>query len=234
MPIKKEVTIGDCRLILGDCTEILPLLAGVDACVSDPPYGMNWDGKVTTGKNGHGKAGVKAKHYGVKILNDDKPFDPSPLLNFKKVILFGSNHYADKLPKGTTLVWVKRFDGGFGSFLSDAEIAWMKGGHGVYCFRDTSLMGQTFNRNHPTEKPVSLMQWCLEKTEGVIVDPYMGSGTTLVACAKMGRKGIGIELDEDYYNISVERVRKAYEQTDLFVEPLSKPLNAKTSLLPGM
>jgi len=220
MPIKKEVTIGDCRLILGDCTEILPLLDGVDACVSDPPYGMNLN-TDTTRFSGGSPESQKKRAVGKKskpILNDDKPFDPSHLLNFKKVILFGSNHFADKLPKGTTLVWVKRFDGGFGSFLSDAEIAWMKGGHGVYCFRDTSLMGQTFNRNHPTEKPVSLMQWCLEKAEGVIVDPYMGSGTTLVACAKMGRKGVGIELDPDYFEIACTRVEEAYKSPDMFVE----------------
>jgi len=178
---------------------------------------------VTSGKNGHGEKGSKSKNYGVTIINDDKPFDPSPFMDFEEVIIFGFTHFAQKIPVGTNLVWVKRFDGGFGSFLSDAEIAWMKGGHGVYCFRDTSLMGETMNRNHPTEKPVSLMKWCLGKCSGeTILDPFMGSGTTGVACAKMGRKFIGIELDLKYFDIACKRIQKAYDQPDFFVAPPEK------------
>ena len=128
LPYKRKEVIGNCTLYEGDCMDIMPIIGKVDAVVTDPPYGMKWDGKVTTGKNGHGKAGVKAKHYGVTIINDDVPFDPSPFLKFDEVILFGFTHFAQRLPVGTNLVWVKRFDGGFGSFLSDAEIAWMKGG----------------------------------------------------------------------------------------------------------
>ena len=63
------------------------------------------------------------------------------------------------------------------------------------------------------------MEWCVLKTKGKIIDPFMGSGTTGVACAKLGRKFIGIELDEDYFNIACERIRKAYDQPDLFIEP---------------
>lgn len=218
------VIIGDCTMYLGDCMDILPTLGKVDAVVTDPPYGMNWSGKVTVGKNGNGRAATKAKHYGVKIYGDDEPFDPSPFLVFNDVVFFGFTHFASRLPVGTNLVWIKRLDGGFGSFLSDAEIAWKKGGHGVYCKRDTSLMAETLNRNHPTEKPVSIMRWCIEKCNNpqTILDPFMGSGTTGVACAKMGRKFIGIEREESYFNIACERIRKAYDQPDLFVEPPPK------------
>ena len=216
----REEIIGNARLICADCRDVLPTLGKVDAVISDPPYGMNWTGKVTTGKNGHGASGVKAKHYGVTILGDDQPFDPLPWLSFDKVVLFGSNHFGARLPVGTTLVWLKRKDGGFGSFLSDAEVAWMKGGHGVYCFRDTSLMAETLDRAHPTQKPVPLMRWCIEKSGAgeTILDPFMGSGTTGVAAVQMGRKFIGIEREPKYFDIACKRIEDAQRQGDFFVE----------------
>ena len=81
-------------------------------------------------------------------------------------------------------------------------------------------------RTHPTQKPIALMEWCLGflPDAETILDPFMGSGTTLVACAKLGRKGIGIELDPEYFDIAVERVQKAYDQPDLFVAPPEKPV----------
>ena len=82
---KRKEIIGDCTLYLGDCLEIMPILESVDAVITDPPYGMKWDGKVSAGKNGHGSRS-KTKHYGVKIINDDKPFDFKPFLKFKKVL----------------------------------------------------------------------------------------------------------------------------------------------------
>ena len=66
------------------------------------------------------------------------------------------------------------------------------------------------------------MEWCIERTAGTVLDPFMGSGTTGVACAKMGRKFIGIEIDPKYFDIACERIRKAYDQPDLFVEPPAK------------
>ena len=81
-------------------------------------------------------------------------------------------------------------------------------------------------KSHPTQKPIALMEWCLRFVEGAktIIDPYMGSGTTGVACVKLGRKFTGIELDPDYFEIACERIRKAYEQPDFFVEQPSKPI----------
>lgn len=216
------IIIGNAELWCGDCLEILPTLGKVDAVITDPPYGMKWDGKVSPGPNGHGGA-RKAKHYGVTIIGDDTSFDPSPFLHFQKVVLFGANHFARFLPRGTTLIWVKRFDGGFGSFLSDAEVAWSKGGHGVYCFRDTSLMADTANRDHPTQKPLPLMRWCIKQTGNpeLVLDPYMGSGTTGVACMNLGRKFIGIEIDRKYFDIACERIDRAQRQGQLF--PVDHP-----------
>ncbi len=192
----------------GNCLEILPGLEA-DAVVTDPPYGMAWDtntarfsggSAISTARRGQGKADQAA------IVGDSKPFDPAPFLDFRYVIMFGSNHYAARLPTGTTLVWVKRLDAAFGSFLSDAEVAWMKGGHGVYCYRDVSMYGEARLRKHPSQKPVPLFRWCIEKTKGTILDPYMGSGTTLRAAKDLGRKAIGIEIEERYCEIAANRL----------------------------
>jgi site-specific DNA-methyltransferase (adenine-specific) len=226
MTHRRKETIGDCTLYLGDCLEVMPTLGTVDAVVTDPPYGMKWDGKVTVGKGGHGRKGAKAKHHGTRILNDDRPFDPSPFSAIKHKIFWGFNHFPERLSKGRALVWIKRSDEAFGSFLSDAELAWCSSGHGVYCFRDQSLMAETKNRAHPTQKPVPLMEWCLGffPNADTILDPFMGSGTTGVACVKLGRKFTGIELDEGYFDIACRRIKDAYKQPDMFIAPPAKPV----------
>jgi len=190
----------------GDCRKISVL---ADALVSDPPYGMGWDTNTERFSGGSihsiARRGV-GKSDQARIVADDEPFDPGPWLGFRYVILWGSNHYAARLPIGTTLVWVKRNDAAFGSFLSDAEVAWMLGGHGVYCFRDLSMTREARVRDHPSQKPVPLMCWCIKKTEGVVLDPFMGSGTTLVAAKQLGRKAIGIEIEERYCEIAAKRL----------------------------
>lgn len=193
----------------GDCREIAPGL-GADVIVSDPPYGMKWDTDSSRYSGGH-RASVARRRQGRSdwrsVQADDEPFDPSPWLAYPNVVLWGSNHFGARLPVGTTLVWIKRFDGGFGSFLSDAEVAWVKGGHGVYCRRDTSLAGEARDRLHPTQKPLGIMRWSIERAggDGVILDPFMGSGTTLRAAKDQGRRSIGIELEERYCEIAAQR-----------------------------
>ena len=192
-------------IFCGDCREILPGMPD-GAIVSDPPYGMAWDGKVTRGKNGTGKIGP-TRHYGTTIAEDDEPFDPSFMLTRKEVILWGFNHFPQHLAKGTALVWLKRYDDGFGSFLSDAELAWMNKGCGVYCKRDVSMQGESSTRVHPAQKPVDLLQWCIGFVDAqTILDPFMGSGTTLVAAKNLGRKAIGIEIEEKYCEIAAKRL----------------------------
>jgi DNA modification methylase len=190
----------------------------VDAVITDPPYGMKWNGKITRGINGTGKKG-KTISYGKTIINDDMPFDPSPFLKYEKIIMWGFHHYSDKLPTGSVLIWLKRYDNGFGSFLSDADLAWMKGGCGVYAFRDVSLQGESDNKLHPTQKPLPLMKWCIEQlsSEGdTIFDPFMGSGTTGVACVQTGRNFIGVEIDPGYFAIAQKRIAEAQLQDRLF------------------
>ncbi len=113
-------------------------------------------------------------------------------------------------------MWIKKRDGLFGTFLSDAEIAWYSKGHGVYCRRDISAKALQ-QRVHPTQKPVGIMEWCLQRVKGqIILDPFMGSGTTGVACIQMGRKFIGIEIEEAYFDIACRRIEEAYRQGDMF------------------
>jgi site-specific DNA-methyltransferase (adenine-specific) len=187
---------GDCREWTGEA----------DSVVSDPPYGMAWDNRITGGRNGSNPGG-RTRLYDRPIHGDEGPFDPAPWLSYSEVILWGANHYGQRLPVGTMLVWIKKVDTAFQTFLSDAEIAWEKGGHGVYCYRDTAYRAEKAGQStaHPTQKPVGLMRWCIERTTGVILDPFMGSGTTLVAAKSLGRRSIGIEIEERYCEIAATR-----------------------------
>jgi hypothetical protein len=148
------------------------------------------------------------------IVGDDVPFDPTPFLGFPRVVLWGFNHFARFLPVGTTLVWIKKYPHLFGTFLSDCELAWMKGGCGVYAFnRDWSgftRVADNGGSRHPNEKPVELMRWCMDRSalspDGMILDPYAGSGTTLVAAKLEGRRSIGVEIEERYCAIAAQRL----------------------------
>ena len=222
--IKTETLAEGVTLYQGDCREILPTLGKVDAVVTDPPYGMDWKCNMS-GMAGRSHGGGKrsgGRDWGSRIVGDDSPFDPAPWLGFDEVIMWGANHYWAALPVGTTLVWIKRQDDAFGTFLSDAEIAWMKAGKGVYCRRDTTAaaFNQHHERLHPNQKPEGVMLWCIERVKGrTILDPFMGSGTTGVAAVKLGRKFIGIEIEPKYFDIACRRIAEALRQPDMFVEP---------------
>jgi len=218
----RRLVLPGVELYLGDCLEIAPTLQGVDAVISDPPYGMNWNTNTTRFTSGNNpKRRGQGKNDHAPIHEDDKPFDPSLWLAWDKVVLFGSNHFGARLPVGTKLIWIKRNDEAFGSFLSDAEEAWMKGGHGIYCKRDLSMNGETATRCHPTQKPVPLMAWCMDKAKvpegATVLDPYMGSGSTIIAAIRTGRKAIGIEKDPEHFKNAVERIKRELAQGDLFL-----------------
>lgn len=230
MTCPQKIIIGDAELWLGDCSEVLPLLPKVDAVITDPPYGMDWDTDSTRFSGGSVKRGIGRSDFG-QIHGDAETFDPTPWLSFPRVVMFGSNHYAARLPVGTTLVWLKKDDHLFGTFLSDAEIAWMKGGHGVYCFRKQFPPPSRMSENdgtvaHPTQKPIGLMAWCIERAKvpmgATILDPFMGSGTTGVAAIQMGRKFIGIEREQRYFDIACERIKRAQAQGQMFAPAPAK------------
>ena len=204
-------------LILGDCLAHLPIIAA-DFLVTDPPYGIAY-------KSG-GRTGGKwdfVRHQGQTISGDEKPFDPAPMLALGlPFIMWGANFFSDKLPGCGWLVWDKRpgiEDMKFNR--SDAEIAANSGSKTVKTFRHLwhgicrdSDVGQHL---HPTQKPVPLMAWCMEQARvpvgATVLDPYMGSGTTGIACIRTGRKFIGIERDPKHFETAVQRIRAELTQT---------------------
>ena len=217
MTVRKE-TIGDATLYLGDCRDILPTLGKVDAVVTDPPYGIAYS---TKGLQSAGAQQFKPIEGDETELSFDHIFG----LACPKII-FGANNFPHQLPhRGRWICWDKRggnvtADRAFGSPF---ELAWedrtsghyrmIRIMHGGYVNAD----GRGIARVHPTQKPIALMSRCvgfMPKAQ-TILDPYMGSGTTGVACAGLGRKFIGIEIDEDYFNIACERIRKAYDAPDM-------------------
>lgn len=193
----------------GDCKEILPGLKGIDSLITDPQYGIDFDTDYTRFTGGQA---IQKTHQ--PIHGDNEPFDPSHLLNYRRVILWGANCYSHKLPLGAWLIWDKRTPNANKNVMSDAEVAWFNNGHGVYIFQHT---WDGFNRAsergtayHPTQKPVILMKWSIEKAkpQGVICDPYMGSGSTLRAAKDLGYPAIGIEISEAYCEIAVKRLQQ--------------------------
>lgn len=196
-----------------------------DAIITDPPYGMDWNTDSTRFSGGTINRGTGRKDWG-KIAGDDAEFDPSRWLDFKHCALWGSNHYWKTLPVGTTLVWAKKHQQQWGSFLSDAEVGWVKGGHGVYLFsnpwnppaRAIDAGGDVLRPVgiHPTQKPVALMAWTMQMAkvpEGArVCDPFSGSGTTAIACIRTRRKFIGFERDKVHFNTAKERIKRELQQ----------------------
>ena len=220
MSTQRKEVIGNATLYHGDSREILPTLGKVDACITDPPYGI---GYVHSGGKTKGVAGP-SRHAGIAIVGDDRPFDSSSFLGFENVILWGADHYAGTLPiAGRWLVWDKRCGVTPQRDQADCEIAWhsQKGVSRVFrhvwdgMIKDSEKGEQ---RVHPTQKPVAVMQWCVEQAgmPQTILDPFMGSGTTGVACMNLGRKFIGIEINERYFQIACERIAQAQKQGRLF------------------
>jgi len=223
----------DVTVVLGDCLTVD--LPQADAVISDPPYGMNWNTNSTRFSGGK-SLNIKQKprgdgrsDYGV-IENDAKPFDPLKWIDYPRCVLFGANHFYATLPVGTTLVWIKKDKHLWGTFLSDAEIAWSKGGHGVYVnlqsfpppVRAVDSGGDPGRPVgiHPTQKPVGIMAWCMERAKvpdgGLVLDPYMGSGTTGIACIRTGRRFFGVEIDPRYFDAACERLTRELAQGRLF------------------
>lgn len=203
--VRKEI-IGDCVLYQGDCLEVMPTLGKVDAVVTDPPYGINIAANPVRQK--HKKKDWDSAAIGVDHLGAIKAIS-------SEQIIWGGNYF-NLPPSRGFLVWDKKQPENFS--LAMCEQAWWSRDTNAKVF-SRSVLG--YEKQHPTQKPVQLMEWCLTLTPSAetILDPFMGSGTTLVACAKLGRKGIGIELDPDYFDIACKRVEEAYRQPDLFVEP---------------
>jgi len=205
-------------LHLGDCLEYMRTLpaGSVDAVVTDPPYGIGWNCDYSSWIKPSAKmqGGNNRRSY-PNLSNDAQQIDPSFLLDFPIVVLWGATYFLKYLGAGSLLVWHKRSSG----FLADAEAAWMNKGGGVYVFTEPVEVMQS-ERVHPTQKPASLMAWCLDRANipqgATVFDPFMGSGTTGVACVRTGRNFIGCEIDPTYYAIAQRRIAEAQLQPPLF------------------
>jgi DNA modification methylase len=232
--MRKEI-IGNCTLYLGDCRDILPTLGKVDAVVTDPPYGVDFSGKTVKMRTG----GTKKTSGGYETYVDSEE-------NLKRTVIPAIKWCIDNckrvsLTPGIRCAFLYPRPDDIGCFYS-------AGGNGMgrwgfttsqpilYYGKDpylehrqgsrASSCGQTYPNDanesgHPCAKPLKQMMWWVNRATwetDIVLDPFMGSGTTGVACVKMNRSFIGIELDPDYFEIACQRIRDAYAQPDMFYE----------------
>lgn len=203
---------GAVTIYHGDWRQVATALGDVDAVVTDPPYGIGADKRQAdrAGKQ-HGKALVPSRDYGASDWDREPPpaRDLARLRGIGRHHIFWGGNYFDLPPASGWLVWDK-MTGNNG--YADCELAWTDLPMVVRCFR-FQWMGMLQQipeeRYHPTQKPLPLMRWCLgllPDTAQVILDPYMGSGTTLRAAKDLGRRAIGIEAEERYCDIAAKRM----------------------------
>lgn len=223
MSYRRKEIIGGCTLYLGDCLEVLPTLQAVDAVVTDWPYGIG----EAAGKNkSRGNLAV-AKDYGKDEWDNEPVSDEVKNLVLqagKELIIFGGNYY--ELPATSCwLVWDKV--NGENDF-ADCELAWTNLPKAVrrirYMWNGMLRANGETRGDHPTQKPIGVMRWCLSHIPNaqIVIDPFMGSGTTGVACVKENRSFIGIERETKYFDIACKRIEEAYKQPDFFQEAPKK------------
>jgi DNA modification methylase len=214
----QPVVIGNAKLYLGDCREILPTLPKVDAVITDPPYGIG----EAAGKNASRTNLAVAKDFGDDAW-DDEPIDAALIeavrLAGRWAVIFGGNYYV--LPAAKCwLVWDK--ENGDNDF-ADCELAWTNLPKAVrrirYMWNGMLRANGEARGDHPTQKPIGVMAWAINHVPEpcrTILDPFMGSGTTGVACMNLGRSFIGIEREPKYFDIACRRIEDAQRQSRMF------------------
>lgn len=220
--IKREVVIGDCRLLLGDCREVVAEIGKVDAVVTDPPFGL---GDLWAGGGGKSKSSWVFDPKEAQSWDQHAPEWIHEIVSDVPSIVWGGNYFSLPLSRGW-LVW----DKGIPDFTTGhSELAWTNISQPIrnfkLCPNIMTPTGRDGKKLHPTQKPVPLLVWCLGflPDAETILDPFMGSGTTGVACVKLGRKFVGIEIDEGYFEIACKRIQQAYDQPDMLIEAARKP-----------
>lgn len=201
---------GHVTIFHGDCREILPEIGNVDLVVTDPPYGIG----EARGKNKSRSSRAKSTDYGVSSW-DDSPVSADLLAaiigSARYACVFGGNYYTLP-PSPCWIVWDKvNGDNDF----ADCELAWTNYGTAVRMIRHQwhgmLRKGREPRIGHPTQKPLDVMSFCIQKAPigaSLVLDPFMGSGTTLRAAKDLGRKAIGIEIEEKYCEIAANRMRQ--------------------------
>jgi site-specific DNA-methyltransferase (adenine-specific) len=235
----KQVQIGGATLYLGDCREILPTLPKVDAVVTDPPFEEEAHTLQCRVKRGGGVMVIESLPF---AQIDDRDAYSEAMVRASRgwVLAFcqaeAVGEWRDSFEAAgaayrRSMVWIKPdgmpqysgdrpgmgYESIVGVWAGEGGSKWNGGGrHGVFTFNKNDGAGPA---PHPTTKPVRLMEELVSlftSANNVIGDPFMGSGTTGVACANLGRKFIGIEIDERYFAIACERITAAYAQQRLF------------------
>lgn len=213
----ERVVIGNAELWHGDCREVLPTLPKVDAVITDPPYGI---GEAAGRNKSRGKLAV-AKDFGDDSW-DDEPISDDLIRSVREAgkwtAIFGGNYYAMP-PARCWLVWDK--ENGESDF-ADCELAWTNFPKAVrrirYMWNGMLRANSEPRGDHPTQKPIGVMAWVINHVPApceTVLDPFMGSGTTGVACMNLGRKFIGIELERKYFDIACRRIEDAQRQARL-------------------
>lgn len=196
----------------GDCLEVLPTLSGIDAVVTDPPYGLGdkWNGGAGGARSSWKIPPEKAKAWDMKIADG---VEQLPRLG--QCVIWGGNYY--KLPPSRCwFVWDKGQPDTWTT--GQCELAWTNIDRPVRAFRMCQAVAHTEmgTKHHSAQKPLSLMTWCLKwLVPGTVVDPFTGSGTTGVACIRTGRRFIGIEISQAYCDIAVRRMERELAQPRL-------------------
>ncbi len=219
-------TIGDATLYLGDCRDVLPQFEErFDALVTDPPYGI----KENNARNLSRARGGRATDYGHFEWDDETAVEALTLATCHAhwQIIFGGNYY-DLGPTSCWLVWDKMNSGDF----ADCELAWTNLPKAVrrlqYLWNGMIKAPGETRGDHPTQKPVGVMKWALQQLplaeKPRVLDPFMGSGTTGVACTQLGLRFVGIERETKYFDAACRRIAEAYKQPRLFDEPEQKPV----------
>ena len=207
----EKVTIGNCELWHGDCREVLPTLAPCDLILTDPPYGAAYAANPIVGK---GKA--QSNHEAMDWDNCTPPPWVFGLLLEKAVmvIVWGGNYYALPPSRGW-LTWRKP---DAPPSMAHLELAWTNRDMNARQLEHSIAATNAERAGHPTQKPVRVMEWSIGFAPGAktVCDPYMGSGTTGVACARMGLQFVGIERERKYFDIACRRIEQAYAQPRLF------------------
>lgn len=195
-----------CTIYNADCKDVLPQLEKVDLVLTDPPYGIGASSKKFI--NGSSK---NKKDYYEDICWDKDPVDSELLKQCiskgLKSIVWGGNYFQGLEPFRCFFVWDKTIHG---NSYADCEIAWTDFDKVARIVKYNMVEATMDGRVHPTQKPLKLMKWCIEQAgePQTILDPFMGSGTTLRAAKDLGRKAIGIELEKKYCDIAIERLRQ--------------------------
>lgn len=215
---KRKEIIGNATLYLGDCLGILSSFGTkeVDAVVTDPPYGIG---------AANMNLGFSAASRITKLQWDSQPPDERYFIQIlrssKSQVIWGGNYFARSLPNSRGwLVWNKGNSFKDRSF-SETELAWTSLDKNVREITFNPLaMGAYIGKAHPTQKPQKVMEWVIDqcdlKPDSLIVDPFMGSGTTGVAAWNLGHRFIGVEKEPDYFDIACRRIEQAQRQLRLF------------------